>query len=69
MRSPEKKIKIEMIEETEPSPAEPAVQHDSECGSKLTAKTEYSDPLCDIERSVETSVMESSNIISSDKEF
>lgn len=69
MRSPEKKIKIEMIEETEPSPAEPAVQHDSECGSKLTAKTEYSDPLCDIERSVETSVMESSNIISSDKSF
>lgn len=64
MRSPQKKIKIEMIEETEPSPAEPAVQHDGEGGSKLTAEMEYPDPLYDIERSMETSVKESSNIIS-----
>lgn len=66
MRSPQKKIKVEMIDETEPSPAELAVQRDGECGSKPMAEMEYPDPLYDTEESMETSKKESSNITSPD---
>lgn len=67
MRSPQKKIKVEMIDETEPSPAELAVQRDGECGSKPMAEMEYPDPLYDTEESMETFEKESSNITSPDK--
>ncbi|XP_052674418.1 titin homolog isoform X2 [Crassostrea angulata] len=66
MRSPQKKIKVEMIDETEQSPAELAVQCDGECGSKPMAEMEYPDPLYDTEESMETSKKESSNITSPD---
>lgn len=55
-----------MIDETEPSPAELAVQRDGECGSKPMAEMEYPDPLYDTEESMETSKKESSNITSPD---
>lgn len=67
MRSPQKKIKVEMIDETEQSPAELAVQRDGECGSKPMAEMEYPDPLYDTEESMETFEKESSNITSPDK--
>lgn len=56
-----------MIDETEQSPAELAVQRDGECGSKPMAEMEYPDPLYDTEESMETYKKESSNITSPDK--
>lgn len=64
MRSPHKKIKVEMSGDAEPLPAEPALQDDGECGPKLATREESPEQSSNVKRSMETSEKRSLNIAS-----